>query len=244
MRNRIISGLSQGTLVVEADLRSGALITARTALAQGRDLFAVPGEVGSFHAAGANELLHAGANMVLSAQDVLKTYSFLYRGVLDMSAYAAAVERSDYDPAVLDDMGVSARVSDFKQRGRTKTASPPPEPPPRPEGLAKSAEKPEKKQKAASPSKRTERLPGELKQRKTVSPAQKQPPRTDDALPPTLSDTCRRLFALIPEDRAVSTDTLMNAGIPAAELTVALTQLELEGLVKSLPGSLYIRTAN
>ncbi len=260
VRNRIISGLAQGTLVVEADLRSGALITARTALTQGRDLFAVPGEVGSFHAAGANELLHAGANMVLSAQDILKTYSFLYRGVLNMSAYAASVEHSDYNPAVLDEMGVAARVSDFKQRGRQRTSSSPPEspepirrtaPPPPPPAPKPTAAKPERTPK---PTRRTEHLPGELKRRKPTEPATTPtaapttaapaPQPSQAALPPELSDNCRRIWALIPEDRAVSTDTLMGAGIPPSALTVALTQLELAGLIEGLPGSLYIRTSN
>lgn len=244
VRNRIISGLSLGTLVVEADLRSGALITARTALAQGRDLFAVPGEVGSFHAAGANELLHAGANMVLSAQDILKTYTFLYRGALNMPAYAASVEHSDYNPAVLDEMGVSARVSDFKQRMNRRPTPPPSEPEP-----IRRVDPPAKPAKTPAPSKRTERLPGELKQRKSAeaapkpSPTAAKPSPAEPAPAPALSDACRRVWALIPEDRAVSSDALMAAGIPAAELTVALTQLELEGLIESLPGSLYLRTS-
>lgn len=243
VRNRIISGLALGTLVVEADLRSGALITARTALAQGRDLFAVPGEVGSFHAAGANELLHAGANMVLSAQDILKTYTFLYRGALNMPAYAASVEYSDFNPAVLDEMGVAARVADFKQRrgAKPQNAAPAPEPMRRIDPPAPRQEKPPK---TAAPTKRSERLPGEPKRCKPMPP----PPQTDAGKPktaapaPAISDECRRVLDLIPEDRAVSSDKLMAAGIPAADLTVALTQLELEGLVEGLPGNLYIRT--
>ncbi|MBD9208751.1 MAG: DNA-protecting protein DprA [Clostridiales bacterium] len=78
VRNRIISGLCQATLVVEADKRSGALITAGRAISQGRDVFAVPGKIGDRESEGTNELIREGAKVALSAKDILREYELLY----------------------------------------------------------------------------------------------------------------------------------------------------------------------
>ncbi|MCL1858711.1 MAG: DNA-processing protein DprA [Oscillospiraceae bacterium] len=78
VRNRIISGLSQAVLVVEADFRSGALITAKTALFQGRELYAVPGNINAHNSRGANSLLKDQAGIVTEAYDILSEYEHIY----------------------------------------------------------------------------------------------------------------------------------------------------------------------
>lgn len=89
-RNRIISGLSNGVLIVEAPKQSGALITANKAAEQGRDVFVVPGNIGVEACRGSNELLRQGAIPVLSGWDVMKEYEALYPTVVQKRKVSAA----------------------------------------------------------------------------------------------------------------------------------------------------------
>jgi DNA processing protein len=111
-RNRLIAGLSQATLVVEAALQSGSLITAKQALEQGRDVLAIPGSIHSAQAKGCHALIKQGAKLVESAQDVLEELRMpdpLAQVPLALDAAAAPVEAEDellslmgHDPVGLD----------------------------------------------------------------------------------------------------------------------------------------------
>lgn len=125
-RNRVISGLTRGTLVVEAALASGSLITARAALEQGREVFAIPGSIHSPLSKGCHSLIKSGAKLVESAEDVLSEFAGLRAHVVPLPGKSAnpvaptatigvppLLEQMGYDPIDIDSLctrtGLSAQ---------------------------------------------------------------------------------------------------------------------------------------
>ncbi len=215
-RNRIISGLSAGTLVVEAGIGSGSLITAKNAILQGRDVFALPANVGACGAEGTNGLLRDGARLVLESADILELYRYSYAETLLSEKLPSAKAHSQPDMQYLSRLG----VIELEQRKEVSAPSAP------------QAEKPKRRKAEMLKMKEEAPAASALPEEHVMRPAR------DTSM---LSPIQREILDAMPEDRAIAPDVLSVLNHPVGDIIAALTMLEILELVQKLPGGLYTK---
>jgi DNA processing protein len=112
IRNRIVTGMSFGVLVVEAGANSGALISANMAAEQGRTLYAVPGRIDSPSALGSNRLIQQGAKLVIGVDDILDDLPLVFRNKPDLPAAAPVADLTPDQQKILDAIGTDEAALD------------------------------------------------------------------------------------------------------------------------------------
>lgn len=220
MRNRIISGLSQGVVVVEAGRRSGSLITVTAALDQGRDVFAVPGAVGSSNSDGTNQLIKDGATPITCADDIL--------GTLTTFKEHRKNEESEYRLDLTEYVETARRIMESSERRAGEAPRQKPE---------KNAH--EQRSVTVSGEKITEKTP-KTPLSETNTPA---PERVKEAGPkelPELSCEAMAVYRCLRESGELHIDVIAEkTGLPIRTVHSAATELEMEDLIASSGGRLY-----
>ncbi len=232
IRNRIISGLCQGTLVVEADEQSGALITARTASQQGRDLFALPGKVDEQNSQGTNSLIKDGAKMVTSALDILVEYEFYYPDTIRTENLPAFLPR--FVTTIHEREQVLKATKVLITKVATDTWA---------EEEKQKKEKKVQKEKSSKSSVSASKE-ADVSEEALVSPDEQtndQSAPEEIEVPKFIGKIQVDILHLMPMDRPVSADELAKQGPEVSTILSAMTMLEVGGLVRCLPGGLYQR---
>lgn len=226
-RNRIISGLSVGTLVVECDMRSGALITADKAKSQGKSVFTIPRSIGDINSEGTNRLIQDGAVVVMETDDILNEYEFYYGKKLNYLALGIAKSHSEPNEDAIRSMGISYRKKSFAGDDmgggmRTQTSV---------ENSLKPRNIPKVRETGEMPSTESEKQRNKTEE-KGMS--------TEEELS-MLTEQEKSMFSSMPDDRAIGVDELMRLGFGCSDIMGTMAMLEIKGLVSSLPGGLYIK---
>lgn len=216
-RNRIMSGLALGVLVVEAAKQSGSLITAGLALEQGRDVFAVPGNIGIASSAGSNQLLQEGAMLVTDGWDIMREYMPRYpEHIHELRGTPPLELRQSAQPRQEPVLKVASPVEAPKQQKKSRN----------PLKFVKMAKNPEPN--------------GE-------NGIDNEPKRNyidlQEKLSALTADEKTIATALIPGEQQVD-DIVAKTGLPVARVLACLTLLEVKGYVTQEPGKRFTLNIN
>ena len=256
VRNRIISGLSQATVVVEGDHKSGSLITARHALYQGRDLYAVPGKVGEENSEGTLDLIKSGAHLVTSAEDIIRNFEFMYPDSLRLPAKPSGRPTAE---EAAERLSIASRGSKLyygrgvyggKATGKYGDNR----------GKNGDGSKPNGANKATAENKRTdkpikstaENTPKNVPQSKPADRVTERQPKAEQtgakgAVPARhieldmLGEKEITIYRAMIPDVPMLPDELSRKGFPLPDVMSAMTMLEISGVVEIGSGGYYLR---
>jgi DNA processing protein len=214
LRNRIISGISRSTLVIEGNTNSGSMLTAREAIRQGRDIFAIPGNVGVSNALGTNVLIRDGARVALSARDIIGIRGD--RGI-DIDRLAEAELNSTLDINILKYYGVAPAAYIAEPTLRDE--------------IGRLEEIPVKKA-PQTPEKKTFK--------KKAEPEAEVKPQKSTFAPPS-DEIMKKIYEAMPIGIPVSADFFAGLCVSSGELVGQLSLLEVMGYITSAPGGTYLR---
>ena len=243
IRNRVISGLCDALLVVEAPPKSGALITARLASEQGRKLYAVPGDIFSENAIGTDQMIKEGASLCTNGRDIIDDFLETYNLAADegiIKSFNYRRYEGAFEPG-------SAGARSVKPVIRAKEQSPRAE-----------------KQPVQTPGRTNRPEAGNAEPEKAPVDKYREPDRVPVAADsadssesakndadPVIDNEARRMlreklgekeykvFEAIPDGGMANADELTSTGLSSSEILSALTLLELYSAIESLPGGTY-----
>lgn len=219
IRNRLMAGISSGVVVTQAPLRSGAMNTAHHALSQGLDVFSLPGDIFDTRMAGCNALIGDGAKMVLNVYSILEEYRDKFPSIVDVKTTRQKIMSV---PALksgqLDELKLPSGKGLF-QRMRSKAKA---------------------RKRSSMPLNPANDGAGSFEVAVNPKGRSAKPPAKVE-LPQAVSDEARVVFEKIGDTPASCDELRSITGLTMSNLLVALTELEMFGVIRSLPGQKYIR---
>ncbi len=233
-RNRLISGMALGTVVVEADAFSGALITARHSIYQGKDVFSLPGNVENENSEGTNQLIKEGAFTVTSPEDVLERYEYIYPHTVNTLTAKRSVKYTDCEALSVEacrkyDVRCTAdRYSVYAsslQSNHVDSIKPP----------VKKQNTP-KIPKLETIDNITSRDP-----ETAFGESVKEPVRIDFEM---LSDIDKRVYNAMSPDVPMIPDEIKVEGLKIQDVLSSLTMLEISGAVEGGAGGYFMRNSS
>ncbi len=218
IRNRVMSGLSLGAVIIEADFKSGALRTAEHAYAQGRRIYAVPGDINNKLYEVPLDLIKKGATPVTDADDFVSEYALMFPHRINMKSDATVDEQNKQQAVDL-----AFATYEIKQKSKDNAVR----------KLTKRSSSNESNARPKGP-----KYAQKLEQVEQAVKTEEQPPIVSTDLS-VLSVHEKAIYSLFEKSDILTVDEIASKGIKIEDVLSSLTMLEIYGFVKSLPGGRY-----